>query len=159
MSNRILLIEDQPRDISWLTDLLRKRGYAVTEITNGQAGLEALDQVQEALKSGPSPYKLAIFDIKVAAQDFRDLSKLDLSFVERSERMGLELSQYARETLGIRPRDLPILILSSVSDHPEVVEELDRLKIPRFNKASQDDNDSIRAYLKKNLPAVSARDA
>lgn len=154
MSNQILLIEDQPRDISWLTDLLRNRGYEITQITNGQAGLEALDRVQEALQSGPSPYKLAIFDIKVAAQDFRDLSKLDLSFVEKSERMGLELCTYAREILGIRSRDLPILILSSVSDRPEVIEELDRLEIPRFNKASQDDNDSIRSYIKNHLPPI-----
>lgn len=154
MSNRILLVEDQPRDISWLTDLLRTKGYETVEITNGQAGLEALDEVHEALQSGPCPYKLAIFDIKVAAQDFRDLSKLDLSFVERSERMGLELCTYARKTLGIKPRDLPILILSSVSDHSEVIEELDRLKIPRFNKAAEDDKDSIRAYLKRNLPSI-----
>ncbi len=154
--SQVLLVEDQAEDISWLMDLLNGRGYEVTKAANGQEAFEHLDQIHEALQNGASTFQLAIFDVMVATHDLRDLSMLTEDFVEKSKRIGLELCHYAREELEILEQDLPIVCLSALSDQPQVVEELDRLGIPRFNKASQDDTDSIRSYIETNLPMISS---
>ena len=38
MSNRILLIEDEPGLVLTMTDLLQSEGYQVVSATNGEAG-------------------------------------------------------------------------------------------------------------------------
>lgn len=150
----VLIIEDQPGDLSWLADLLRSRGYQVVEATNGQAGLDMLDRVHEALGEGSSPFILGIFDIMVATNDIRDLSTIGDDFLEKSKRMGLDLCRYARQTLKIPAKQFPIVCHSALSEDPEVIEELERLEIPRFNKNPRENQPSIRDYIKKNLPVI-----
>lgn len=148
---RVLIIEDQIGDLTWLLDLIRSRGYEVVVATNGEAGKKRLEAVQR----GDESYELAIVDVMVATKALKDIleTELDEKFFEDSRNTGIRLCRYAREELHLSSEDLFIVCLT-VRDDEDVRSEMHRLGIPLYNKVSQNPKESIREFLKTRLSIV-----
>lgn len=150
---QVLIVDDQLGEILWLLDRIRHRGYEVVVATNEASARERLD----AVKKGNEVYAAAIIDVMVALQDSEDLQGQDLNldevFFEESEDTGIRLCRYARETLGITNRDLPIACLT-VRDDAGVQEAMEQLGIPLYNRSPQDASESIMRFVECYLAAL-----
>jgi CheY-like chemotaxis protein len=149
----VLIVDDQVGDIGWLIDLIQSRGYMVVLATNEEAAMKQLDSV----KQGKVSYALAIVDVMVAIMDLMDLIALEDKFLadslKKSEDTGIRLCEYARETLGLSEKELPIICIT-IREDPDVREAMKRLGIRLFNRASYG-KDSIRQFI-EDLPSVAA---
>lgn len=152
LSNRVLIVDDQPGDLLWLLDLLSARGYEPTLATNEKEARARLKSVKE----GAYVYALAIVDVGVATLPIEDLflQDLDSQFFQDSKDTGIRLCNYARQELGLCAQALPIACLT-VRDDNEVRNAMKSLKIPLFNRASSTPEESIRVFLENELEIVS----
>jgi CheY-like chemotaxis protein len=149
---RVLIVDDQVGDITWLIDLIQDRGYVVVVATNEEAARKQL----EAVRQGQASYALAIIDVMVAVKDLMDLATLDDDTFEVSRDTGIRLCKYARRDLGLSERDLLIACLT-VRDDNDVKAAMRDLGIPLFNRAPYGPEDSIGDFVEAHLPVVEDR--
>lgn len=151
-SSRVLIVDDQVGDISWLIDLIQDRGYLVVLATNEEAAMKQLD----AVRQGHASYALAVIDVMVALKDLSDLVTLDDEVLAASRDTGIRLCQIARRDLGLSEFNLPIVCLTVREDN-EVKAAMRDLGIPLFNRAPYGPEESIREFIDTHLPAVRNR--
>jgi CheY-like chemotaxis protein len=144
----VLLVDDHVGDITWLMDYLEFQGYEIAHVTNEEAARKKL----EAVKARKTCYSLAIIDIMVSVKDIMDLVKVSDGLYEDSQRTGIRLCKYARRELGIPAEELPIVCISARADDEEFQEALGELGIKLFSRVPQTAEESLREYLKENLP-------
>lgn len=111
-ARRVLIVEDQVTDLSWLLDLIRIRSHEVVFANNEQAARERF----EAVKRGVESYFLAIVDVMIAVKDLRALDTLDDRFFEESRDTGIRLCYYARRELRLSAHELPIACMTVRED-------------------------------------------
>lgn len=148
---QVLIVDDQAGDLLWLLDYIQSRGYSVLVVTNEAAANDRLLAVKEQRES----YVAAIIDVMVAVNDLMELRTLDEKFFKDSRDTGIRLCRYARSVLGILPEQLPIACLT-VRDDNEVKEAMRELEIPLYNRASQSPSESIRGFVDRYLPPLTA---
>ena len=147
---RVFIVDDRIGDLTWLLDLISRRGYEVLLATNEQAARKRLEAVQK----GEESYVLAIMDVMVATHDLVDLIALDEKFFEDSRDTGIRLCEFARQELGIPPEVLPIVCLTAREDE-KVKAAMHQLDIPLFHRAPHSPEESIRGFIEERLPVVS----
>ncbi|MCP4545782.1 MAG: response regulator [bacterium] len=141
----VLIVDDNPGDISWLIDLVEWRGYLIDQVGNERAARGKLEAVQERR----AEYALAIVDIMVSIEDIMDIADFNDSFYEQSKDTGVRLCRYARQELGISAEKLPIVCISARDDEG-LKESLAELGIPLFGRSDR----AIRDFLKERLPKL-----
>lgn len=146
---RVLLVEDNLRDIRPLIQRVEWLGYGIDHFASEEAARRALEKVD----AGTVSYALAIIDVMVPTKDIMDLVDLDASFFEDSQDTGIRLCEYAREELGISGDQLPIVCISSRNDDA-VKKTLGALGILLFSRVPKP-GDSVYDYLDAKLPRVS----
>ncbi len=147
----VLIVDDHIDDISWLVDLLQHRGYKVHVETNEKDARRQLEHVRE----GKVIFCLAIIDIMVSVSDISELANLDEKFYSSSRETGVRLCRYARQELGISSETLPIACISARADHEHIQQLLGDLTIPLFSRVPQSREESLREFVKSELPARS----
>jgi CheY-like chemotaxis protein len=135
----VLIAEDQMEDIVWLFEYLRNRGCEVHIVTNEAEARRQLD----AVARGETRYAFALFDVMMAQFSVLMAAELDEAFFMSARDTGIRLCSYARYTLGLSKRTLPIICYSMRSD-AALVAELERMDVPFVCK---EDTDSLLATI------------
>lgn len=146
---RVLIVDDQVGDLTWLLDVIRRGGCDVVLATNEDAARQRLLAVRE----GNESYTFAIVDVMVAVKDLQDLIALDEQFFEDSRDTGIRLCRYARQELGLSAKELPIACLT-VREDQEVKDAMAELGIPLYNRVPSSSSEGIRGFVEKHLPRL-----
>ncbi len=147
---KILVVDDNIDDMSWLVDLVEFRGYRVHVETNEEDARRQL----RAIKKGEVDFRLAVIDIMVSIRDIMDLADLDEDFYSSSRDTGVRLCQYAREELGISTDDLPIVCITAREDYEQIQILLKKLEVPLFSRVPQSREQSLREFVMDKLPKL-----
>lgn len=148
MARRILLIDDELRDLAWLVTWLKHRGYEVDVASNEQTARKALREVAD----GDREYAAAIVDVMLATHDIEDFREADEKFFEESTDTGIRLCRYAREELGLSEAKLPLACMS-VREDKELKMAIKAIGVPRYNRDPEaDEGTSITDWLTRKLP-------
>ncbi len=146
---KVLLVDDQLRDIRPLIDLIESLGYSIDHFADEEAARGAL----EAVHRGREAYALALIDVMISTKDIMKLVELDAAFFEDSQNTGIRLCDYARRELGISFGQLPIVCISGRNDD-EVKNALAALGIPLFSRVPMPGDESIVDCLRVKLPRI-----
>lgn len=151
---KVLIVDDQPADITWLLDILESKGYAYEIASHEEKARELLQEV----KRGEVHYALAIFDVMVAIRDMRSLVRLDPTLLKESTDTGVRLCYFARKELKISPKTLPIVCISARPDRDQFLSRLKKLKVPLFSRIPEGGERSIRDYIDEKLSSLIPKD-
>ena len=141
-----MLVDDQRGDILPLIQRIEWLGYDVRHVATKSAAERELAAVRE----GDATFAHAIIDVMISTHDIESLMTLDEDFFADSMNTGIELCKYARQSLGLTAKKLPIVCITSRTD-PDVRHALEALGIPLYSRVPGPTN-SILDYLKRKLP-------
>ncbi len=144
-SSKVLIVDDNPGDITWLLDFVEWRGYEVDQVGNEETARGKLEAVQEQRAA----YALAILDVMVSVKDIMDIVDFDDSLYAESMDAGVRLCRYARQDLGISEEQLPMICISARDDEG-LKEALAELGIRLFGRADR----AVRDFLREKLPKL-----
>jgi len=148
----VLLVDDQPGDVTWLIDFLSDNGCDIHLATNEAAAKRALVGMAE----GKYSYLFAIFDIMVTTVDLAELldfNDLDEDFFQESHNAGLRLCRFARDTLYLSEEILPIACISIRNDD-DLILSLREMNIPLYARISRNPSGSICDFITARLSAL-----
>lgn len=116
MIERVVLVDDEPYRLRYLTDIIRGRGIPLVEYTTTH---DARREFQRIAQAAPARI-LAFIDIMLPLCSPADLSTDDASLggvgVGSSMRSGLHLCRYIRHELGLGPDVVAIICISFLHD-------------------------------------------
>lgn len=146
----VLVIDDQPNEILWLLDLIRKRGYDAELVLDEESARKRL----EAVAAGTASFVLAFVDVMVATQGIEALiAGADVS--ADSQDSGIRLCRYARE-LGLSASKLQLASLTVRADDPKVQRAMEELGVPLFPRLSLEPVHPIQRLIDRHLPPLAA---
>jgi CheY-like chemotaxis protein len=142
----VLLVDDHPDDLDWLTDLLDLLGVGFVLMTNEE---QAQGELRRVLQ-GDVAYDLAIIDVMLSTADISQLISLDAKYFKNSRESGIRLCEFARNELKIKEEQLPIVCISTIQHEDEgVVTRLKKLEVKILPRTGEPGDKSIRSYLER----------
>lgn len=150
-TKKVLVLDDQRREILWLFALIESRGYDVVLAANEKAARLRLKEIAD----GHASYALCIIDVMMATVDITELAEVDDAFFLSSRDAGLRLCEYARNELHLGVRKLPIIAFTARTD-AEVKQRLSAANVPYCNRAEIEGGHSIRQMIAEYLVPLSA---
>lgn len=152
---KVLMIEDNIGDMRWLIPVLQRRGYGVTVVSSE---LDARVELERAA-SGEEQWALVVLDIQLAtrgSRDFEKMTKAEIEALPPSKDSGIRLARYARQSLGLDERKLPI-VCASIRPDEALARAMAALGIPQLSRDDSDENTSLRHYVEHWLPRGAPR--
>jgi len=143
--NKVLVIDDKPREVEWLFDLVQKCGYEIEHLTNEK---DTRAHVEGLLNQASSlPYAVAIIDIMMPVAKLEDLIVLEDDDLRDSRETGWRICQFLRQEKKISADDLPIIAISARYDNDLLAKRLEKIDVKFFRRGDLEIREHIALVL------------